>query len=101
MIDLDKAKAARREAGGKGPEVTVGGKVYELSPEMPYAAIECLRGLEDKDTAASALVDLVQALLGEHHDEIKKSLSMDDVNELIGEIMAEYGVDDPLPSTVS
>jgi hypothetical protein len=102
MIDLDKSKAARREAKGEGPKVKFGGNEYELAPELPFAAIEALNGLQSDDTAAGALVDLAAAILGEHFEAVKAAgLSMDDINELIGSVMQEYGVDAPLPSTAS
>lgn len=102
MIDLDKKRAARREAKGKGPEVTFGGAVYELAPEMPFEAIEALEGLQSEETAPAALVRLVRALLGEQYEAIKAAgLTTEDVNEFVGGIMEEYGVQSPLDSTAS
>ena len=101
MIDLDAKRAARREAKGKGPEVKLGGKVYELAPEMPFGAVEALKGLQTEETAAEALVDLTRALLGEHYEEMRPLLCMDDVNEFVGGIMEEYGVNAPLDSSAS
>lgn len=103
MIDLDAMRAARRATKGKGPEVVTGGETYELAPEMPFAVIEAMAGLADEKTAAGALVDMARALFGEHYEAVRSGLSMEDINELVGSVMGEYGVSNaaPLPSTAS
>lgn len=102
MIDLDKKRAARRETQGEGPKVTIGGNTYELATELPFDAIEAMEGLQSEETAAVALVRLTRALLGEHYEAIRAAgLSVDDLNELIGALMSEYGVERPLPSAAS
>jgi len=103
-IDLDKARAARREAKGDGPKVIFGGEEYELSPELPFGVLEAMRGLMTggDESAPGALVDLTRALLGEHYDAFKATdPTVDDLNELIGGVMEEYGVESPLPSSDS
>lgn len=106
MIDLDAARAqreaARREADGKGPIVKLGGAEYELSPEMPYGVLEALVLVSDEDKAAGALTDLTKSLLGEHYESfLDAELSMDDVNELLGGVLREYGMSSPLDSSSS
>lgn len=99
MIDLDAARAARREGKGEGPVLKFGGKEYQLPPELPYEALEPIRGMSDPDTAAGAMVDLMKALLGRHYDEVKSELSFDDLEAFVEGAMVEYGVSDPLAST--
>lgn len=102
MIDLDKKRAARREAKGAGPEVKLGGKTYELPSELPFAVIEALDELQGENPAASAMIDLTKAILGTHYaDILAAGLTTDDITELIGDLMKEYGLEDPLPSTAS
>lgn len=95
-IDLDKARAARREVKGEGPVILLEGVEYKLSPELPFETLEAMSGLADPNTAPSAMVTLTSALLGDHYEEIKSKLSMDDLNELVEGVMAEYEVDVPL-----
>lgn len=41
-VDLDAKRAARREARGDNPRVSLGGREYELVGEMPLALVEKL-----------------------------------------------------------
>lgn len=103
-IDLDKARAARREARGQGPEVIFGGMTYELSSEIPLAVLEAFRGLGGENPDPSALADIAKALLGKHYDAfmaMDPPPSVDDLNELIGGVMGDYGVPSPLDSSPS
>lgn len=102
VVDLDKARAARREAAGRGPIIRVGGVEYELPAEMPFSVLEPLRGMANEETAAAAMVDMTRALLGEHYEAIRDAgLSTEDLNVLIEGVMAKYGVQRPLASSVS
>ena len=101
-IDLDKARAARREKMGQGPEIVFGGITYELSPEIPFGMLEAFRGLSDSDP--SAIADIAKALLGKHYDAFLATdppPSLDDFNELIGGVLQEYGVSSPLGTSTS
>ena len=101
-IDLDKARAARREQMGHGPEIIFGGMTYELSPEMPFSILEAFRGLGKNDP--SAIADITKALLGKHYDAflaMDPPPSLDDFNEVIGAVLGEYGVDSPLDTSAS
>lgn len=48
-LNLDAQRAARREARGGHVEVTLGGEVFALPPELPLEAIEPLADLADLD----------------------------------------------------
>lgn len=96
MIDLDKARAARRAIKGNGPVVRINGAEFQLAPELPFTALESLKGLGVAETAGASMVDLCQALLGEHYESIRADLSLDDLNELVSGIMEAYGVSAPL-----
>lgn len=102
VIDLDAARAARREAQGEAPTVVFGGETFVLPPELPYTALEALRGMADTETAPGAMVDLTRALLGDGYERFTAlDPSMEDVTELVGGAMNEYGVKRPLPSSAS
>lgn len=95
-IDLDKARAARREKNGEGPKVIFGGMTYELSPEIPFGVLEAFRGISEDP---SALADVAKALLGKHYAAFLNSdppPTLEDFNELIGGVLGEYGVSSPL-----
>lgn len=102
-IDLDKARAARREELGSGPVVIFGGQEHELSPELPFGVLDAMRGLTlGDDHAPGALHDVAKALLGEHFEAfLATHPSVEDLNELIGGVMEEYGVKAPLDSSGS
>lgn len=99
-IDLDEARAARREAKGKGPVIRLGGKDYELAPEISFSVIEGLAKMEAGE-ATGGLVDVAHSLFGDHYDAIVKDLAVDDFNDLLGKVLEEYGVSAPLPSSDS
>lgn len=101
MIDLDSARAARREAGKKGPVVKVEGKQYELPIEMPYEVLEAFRLLGNQDTAAAAMPAIAEALLGKHYGKLRGILSVDDLEVLTQGLIEEYGVPSPSPSSDS
>ncbi len=99
MIDLDAARAARREAEQKGPVVKLDGQEFELAVEMPFGVLEAFRSMADPAAAAGAMAQLGKALLGEHYSTIVGlGLSVDDLNVLLDGVMKEYGVNHPLPS---
>lgn len=106
MIDLDakraEREAARREAEKVGPVIKFGGISYELPAELPYGTLEALRGINNEETAPAAMSDLVRALLGKQYEAfLASSPSIEDVNELVGGLMTEYGVSSPLDSSGS
>lgn len=101
MIDLDKSRAARREAKGEGPVVTLEGKEYKLPVELPFEALEALRGMNDPSTAAGSLVDFTEAMLGKSYAGMKGKLSFDDLESLVEGVLEEYGISSPLDSSAS
>lgn len=102
-VDLDKARAARREAKGAGPEIIFGGITYELQPELPFGVLEGMRQMAaGEEHGPGALVSIAEALLGEHYEAWKATQpSIDDLNDLIGGVMEEYGIEAPLDSSTS
>lgn len=102
VIDLDAARAARREADDTGPVVRFGENEYELPVELPYSALEALRGMGDDRQAAGAVVGFIEAVLGKNIDAWRASdPSMNDAQHFIALLMQEYGVKRPLPSSAS
>lgn len=98
-IDLDAARAARREANAEAIVVTLDGDDFSMPPEMPFEVIEKLGPLrevpEDKaPEAAAALLDLFKSLIGEN--DFKRFMthrpSLDDLKELLTGVLKEYGV---------
>lgn len=71
-VDLDAARAARREAQGQHVEVTLGGELFLLPVELPLAAMEGLSKLaeledvaDDDDAGQREQLAKVQGLLNE------------------------------------
>lgn len=90
-VDLDAARRARREIKKHGPEVVFGGETYELAPELPYDVLEPLSAFGGGDLAG--LTGLVRALLGEHYDAfVATKPSIDDMHDLVGGLIEEYGL---------
>lgn len=56
-VDLDAARAARAEARGESTTVVVGGREYELSPELPVEFAEHMRFDRIKDALGTLLAD--------------------------------------------
>lgn len=99
MIDLDQARAARREKKGKGPVIKFNGEEFELDPEVSFEVIEGLASIEDGN-AASGLFKVAHGLFGEHYKSIvvDGGLAVDDLNDLLESVLEEYGMSAPLPS---
>lgn len=94
-VDLDAARVARREQQNEGPVVIFGGKSYSLAPELPYGVLESMQNVHKEDHGPEALVGVARSLLGEHYEAFKAldpPPSIDDLNDLIGGVMEEYGV---------
>lgn len=94
-IDLDKARAARREAAGEGPEVVFGGKSYHLPVELPFEVLEAFEGMDKPETQPLALAHIALAMFGRDNIEQMKldGLAINDLNEILGDVLAEYGVE--------
>lgn len=96
-IDLDAARAARREAKGEAPTVTFGGATYTLPIEMPFEIVEELGRLRaadgDGSVAGQAVLAVVRLLVGDQYEAfMAHHPSMDDLTELAQGAMREYGV---------
>ncbi len=94
-INLDTARAARAETLKEAPVIVLDGKEYRLPPELPFVVLEAFRGIGDEASAPGALADVAEGLLGEHYAELRTKLTIDDLNELIGGVMEQYGVSNP------
>lgn len=97
--DLDALRAARAEAAGDPPTVTLAGETFTLPVEMPWAVVEALA----HDTAA-AFRDAALALLGgsQYRRACELGVSRDDMGALV--IMASqdlYVAGSPEVSSVS
>lgn len=98
-IDLDAAKSARREAMGTAPSVTFGGREFGLPPELPFPVVLLLadlaeaQGAGDIRTAAGVIAKIIRAILGESFDAFMEAgPSLADLEEMLRQLMAEYGV---------
>lgn len=56
-LDLDAARAARAEARGEPPTVTIGGETFTLPPELPMRYVWTLADGEDDRDALKLLFD--------------------------------------------
>jgi hypothetical protein len=85
-IDLDAAKAARREARGEGPTVVFGAKEFTLDAEVPFEVTEHL--------AEGRITQAVNLLLGEAHEDFMASKpSVEDLMTLFEQLTTAYGLE--------
>jgi hypothetical protein len=101
MIDLDAAKAARREAAGEHPEpIRFGGDTFELPVELPFEVGHRLLSLLENIAAGSSAVfedvmGVLEPLLGEGYPAfMAHGPSMPDIMELLTGLPREYGFTD-------
>lgn len=88
-IDLDKARAARREAQGAGPSVVFGGETFALPVELPVAVIELFAV---PVVTGDVLLKMVHAFLdGRYDDFMAHDPSVNDLNVFVEGLMTEYG----------
>lgn len=97
-IDLDAARAARREATSETPTVIFGGREFALPEELPFGVFVSLAEMRENPTnaqATGAVESLLRTLFGERTDEfIDLGPSLDDVQTLIEAALDEYGLGD-------
>lgn len=88
-LDVDAAKAARREAQGKNPIFTFGGETFTLPIELPFSI---MLEVEELGDAPPSLV--LRGLLEEEQWEKFKALkpTMDDIEVLFKWIDEVYGM---------
>lgn len=85
-IDLDAAKAARREARGEGPTVVFAGEEFTLESEVPFAATEHL--------AEGRVSEAVKLLLGDRHEQFMAlGPSVEDLMTLFEQMTTVYGLE--------
>lgn len=103
-IDLDRARAARREGKGEPPTVTFGGETFNLPVELPFQVAvslnEVTTATDAKDNAAAnaALLDAVRAMFGDRFEAfMAKGPSGDDLTELMNGLAEQYGVTEGEP----
>lgn len=97
-VDLDAARAARREAKGEGPTVKFGGHEMVLDPEVPYGVLEEVvaiqRAPKDSDERVLGLGRVARLLLGDENAEalFAGRPSVEDLDALIEGVLREYGL---------
>ena len=85
-IDLDAAKAARREARGEGPTVVFGAQEFTLDAEIPFEVTEHL--------AEGRVSEAVALLLGDSHEAFMASKpSVEDLMMLFEQLTTAYGLE--------
>ena len=93
-INLDAARAARRETLGESPCVVFGGKKFDLEPELPFALVDALLDAGDDEIAKVVIVKaMAQAMFGKKYDAFMKlNPTMPDIQELVIQITPLYGL---------
>lgn len=105
-FDLDAARAARREAGGKAVSFTFGGERFDLPVEMPLEALDVIASLPENLDAitpqegAAMMVPVMKAMLGpdEWQRFVRHRPTVEDVTTLAEHLWSAYGVDPQPPS---
>jgi hypothetical protein len=100
-INLDQARAARREKLEINPTVTFGGAEFEMPIELPLSAVSNLRKLalatqvNDGDAIEAALLGTAESLLGpeQYAKFLAFTPSIGDLAAFIEGIPGEYGLD--------
>jgi hypothetical protein len=100
MIDLNKARAARREAEGEAPQVQLGEKVFELPVELPFECVEYVTRMakftEDSDPQeVNAVTEgFVKALFGtvDYALFLGERPTTADIQALLMGVLEEYGL---------
>jgi hypothetical protein len=87
-INLDAARAARREAGQRGPVVQLDGEEFVLPVELPIAVANefmLMTTLEaDDPSAVTAVLGVVKSLFGDKYEDfMKRGPSVEDLRYLL------------------
>lgn len=97
-FDMDKARAARREAQGDQPDVTFGGTTFTFPIEMPIEVLEhaaLAKNAEkkkDEEKLLTATLNILRVLLGKQYESFMANQpSMEDLDGLVTYIFKEYG----------
>jgi hypothetical protein len=92
MIDLDAARAARREALGIHPSVKIDGKTYDLPLELSIETVDLLESFGSNGNDYENVKALLPRLFGDQAEELRGSLSIADAFEVFGGLLGEYGI---------
>lgn len=88
-IDLDAARAARREQRGDGPVVVFGGEEFAFPVEIPMTVVAMMT----QDITPVVMLDVIREFLGDRYDAfMSHQPSPDDLSTLVKGIMEEYGM---------
>lgn len=104
LINLDAAKAARRESGVEQPKVVFGKKTFALPVEIPFEAVEKLGGLDPDDptAATSVITGFIAILFGDQYPAfLKLQPSTQDIEVLMESLAKVYGFETPGESLAS
>jgi hypothetical protein len=85
-VDLDAARQARYEALGESPTVTLGGRVYKLTPEMSIDTVTAWRANDARGFVGGILADSTET-----DDFLANSLSWLDLNEVFRAFLVDAG----------
>jgi len=98
-INLDKAKAARREAKEEQPSIIYGDRTWELPVELPLETAVVIANLQaamnkEEGEAAPLFRQVITSLLGdtEGNKFMELQPSIQDVSALIMGLVDEYGM---------
>jgi hypothetical protein len=107
-IDLDAARAARREVDKEAPKAVFGGRDFGLPAELPFSVVQGLVEMEqgqandDQAAVGNAVTDIIRELFGTDYDAFMDLRpSMQDLEALIGGVMLQYGFSDVGESSAS
>lgn len=99
-IDLDAARAARREAAKEQPTITLNGKTFTLPLELPLSLAEAFIGFGDiQDDEVDMkipgiLAGVMRSLLGDQYESfMAEGPSLDDLMVILNGMKETYGVD--------
>lgn len=94
-INLDAARAARRETKKTEPKVVFHDKTFTLPIEMPFAVVEHLGKLNPEDPGASSgvILEFVKELFGDQFDDFRRlQPSANDIEALMDALNDVYGL---------
>ena len=104
VVDMDSARAARREAQKQQPQVVFGGRTYVLPFELPLEASLRLAEREgDERSSAKAIMAVIEVLLGDQVEAFMSTpeFSGDDLEAFLEGVLPLYGVGDTGESKAS
>lgn len=93
-IDLDAARAARREVKEETPTAMFGGREFALPAELPFGVFVSLAEMrEDPEGSVEAMTHLLEALFGDEAQAfIDLGPSIEDIQALVEGSLGAYGL---------